>query len=371
MDQIKNKVIEYNKALSESKSDNTFHQILSNLNAWYRGLRPNESKVADSVTLCFNKIDYKFRISPDEILIKSVFKFENCQFFEPVNIRFPNSTFLNCNFTNLFLEASLDSFKCSGEKIDTLNLSTNQEPEGGYYFSKLNINKLKINGELYNVYFRECSFKDEVIAEYSQRPYKKVYFEKCEFYAAPDFLEASFSKAVGLDGNRFNKLDRHSMRCYQDLKHKFSENHDDAGVATFGAMELKCKHTFSEANLIERVCSNGYKFISDFGLDPFRPGLFLFIQFISSIFIFMTITSTLGLFAAKNKDLILNTELLQSLYLSLVTTLGPFRILGDFNLLEVVTPMPQIVMFLLSALSSLLWFMLILAIRRRFKVQSE
>lgn len=312
--------------------------------------------------------DFDIKLDASQLPRSVIIQFKNCTFrklFCPIGFRAVVTS--NCIFNEFELSAlpfqSCNVYEGSIEHLFTPKDSSS----GGAKFADLNIKKFTIYNSIFEVFFPRVIFERIKTISWSKDvTLKAVRFNECTFDCLPDFLECSFKKDVEFKDCIFMADKSNAAVFYRDLKHKMSDNKNDFAAAFFSGKELRCTH--DEIRLIrEKVLSWGYRILSNYGLAPYRPMIYLFVLTVGSYWCWKFSIELFGLFKMKEHAIPLDAND-QAMYLAAISMLGPWRVLGTFDLLIINTPWPQMILWFFTSVSSLLWFFFLLAIRRRFKV---
>ncbi|WP_374028306.1 hypothetical protein ACES2J_08215 [Bdellovibrio bacteriovorus] len=284
--------------------------------------------------------------------------FVECEFKGAVNFRqIKNLTFHNCQIHELCMNIETTPLSVVGGSIERLSGSAS----GALLFNSVDISVFMPDTYLVGAQFTGCKFLRDVFPV-SASSFERVNFVDCTFFGNPNFIKCTFSKDVKFVSCGFKNYDNISAVYFQDLKQKMSDNHDDLSAHLFGAHELKCKDHGLHWG-IEKMLALGYRALNDYGLDPYRPLEHLFWLGLGSFVVWGNYICHVGPFNIEGVS-----APAQMLYLTFVSVLGPLRVFGTFNPLKDSGLGSQVVLWCFTMMASILWFFLILAVRRRFKV---
>ncbi|OYZ13514.1 MAG: hypothetical protein B7Y39_17530 [Bdellovibrio sp. 28-41-41] len=259
----------------------------------------------------------------------------------------------NSRITNLIFEMSDRNLmiEIKDSVVETLFVSTGKNNQ---FFDNINI----LNSTLSKTTWE--------IDNTHRTKYGRLHFIGVTFHEAPNFVNTEFSKDVVFRNCIFVDHSESAQIPYRDLKHKFGENHDDLMASHFGGLELISKHN-SISSRLEKVLSSVYKVLNNYGLDPYRPLLWLVKLLCLAFLVWSLSIYSLGpMVPETNGQVVSSIE--QVFYMTVMSVLGPLKALGIFNILKIQTLFYQIIIFIFNLVSSLLWFFLLLAIRKRFRV---
>jgi hypothetical protein len=314
---------------------------------------------------------FLYSINPGNDIIENLdIHFEECKFLDYVHCnRFVSMAFANCSIEKLTMPDDTTQLAVMGGSVH--ELTSSWDKQGTHcLFDNVTIENSYFKSRLQEVFFKMCTFTREIsfkIESNRDKTMQNLYFTNCMFKCAPDFMGCNFSKSVSFYNCKFTVASEATGKYYRDLKHKMSDNHDELSASFFGGMEMKTKHgdlTFG----IEYCLSHGYSWLSDHGLDQFRPVRLLSWLAGAALLTWGLVLAWSGEFAKSETSGEHLSSAMQIIYLTFVSILGPLRLLGGFNLLKIDTFASQLLMWAFTTVASLLWFFVIMAVRRRFKV---
>lgn len=172
-------------------------------------------------------------------------------------------------------------------------------------------------------------------------------FDKTTFGRVGHLGKAKIGNDTLFENCIFENMD---TAFFRNMKKQYSDLGNDIQSDYFAAYELKSKyhHTKFKNDPINTVLGAIYLAINNFGLNPYRPISYLIL-----------VSILIPLFNQCSGLMLLPKD-------AFVFLIGPFKLLNEqlrFNK-EVGT----YTSFLLSLLSSIFWFFLIIGVRKRFKI---
>lgn len=281
-----------------------------------------------------------------------------------------NLNLIDCKFTNIESRKSLGGAnltKCTAEAVkvsgrNNLNINKCNIQTINFNFEYADISGVLISSCNFNLIFSGGSRENEI----------KI--NNCNFYGCTIEnielkIDFKFGNNVDFFGCVFTRTTSDYEVIYRKFKKDFQEHRHENLFNLFGSLELECHHSTLKLlrPSINYFLSSMYNYLNRFGLDPYRPFMWLGVLFSIAVFVWSLNIFVLGPFEVENKGLKIN-EIEQFFYLSFVSILGPLKALGIFSLLKIQTLLAQTILFVFNLISSLLWFFLILAIRKRFRV---
>lgn len=319
--------------------------------------------------------------------------FNNCKFTGRFEIHgYEDISFVDCEFEDLLIEglkgarsltslisiknkkkSKINMFEFSGAifvEIENYDLNILAVDSKKSVFEGLYILNSKID------VFATASMQDKV--RYKENAFEgltkmdQVTFALCEFNLITGFNLLSFGQKIEFDSCKFKNISGYSHSTFRHLKSVSLAVHNEFLSNMFAGYELKSKFKMSEKieGSAEYLLNVSYEFLNDFGLDRYRPlshlinfsMLVSLINYVISLAIYFFQNMTIeGFDWCNGLGLLLHNFF--------VLFSGPFRLLVDGFKLEFVTYLGNPVLrLLLTAISGLLWFFLILGIRKRFKI---
>lgn len=273
--------------------------------------------------------------------------FENCTLenlrakYVPIRTHLENSTLQSLDLRND--NGNFGYFSANASKIGSLVDS--DKDVSFIYLRKSELKSIWLTRvKLSNVKFIQVTFTDAPI------------LISCEMQKSVHFIDCLF-KDRGMD----------AIGDYRELKQLMQRNHDEAMAIEFSGLEAFCRHQIiieKNSKNLDWLVSHSHNFINRFGLDVYRPLTLIGLQTVISFLVFLSLTK-LDLVYATNKEF---GVYLQTIALAFLSSLGPLRIFAKF---ESVTPtafIGELAMWVFAITSSLLWFFLILGIRKRYKI---
>lgn len=209
----------------------------------------------------------------------------------------------------------------------------------------------------------------------------KFLFEKCKFLLAPEFNKGPTSLTTFVKCE-FNDHSSSAITKYRIIKSGMHEHHNDKEADLFSSLELHARG--AELNFINEpidwLLSKFYSSLNDYGRSLVKPLLWLIIFweiYSLSFFYFELIKINFDheesmpmwvetIFSKGNID----NELLMSAskIKSFINTMGPIGWLYDEPIMQYSNLYAVFLGFSQKVLSTVIWFLWILQIRRRFKL---
>ncbi len=209
-----------------------------------------------------------------------------------------------------------------------------------------------------------------------------ISFDNCSFDEAGGFNHLKLKQNVFFDDCDFTSGDPLKTSTFRHIKNCYGDNGNDRMANYFGSLELKSQYTRKQAlgypNSIETRVFKAYDWINSFGLDTYKP-FWTMVKYTAAIALLLSVYSLL-------------VQILQSpyyniyIYLNLITDfahnylavlVSPISAIGDSGL-KIITSNSNIrfldntlipfIKFVIRLYIFLLWFFLILGIRKRFKI---
>lgn len=281
----------------------------------------------------------KYRIKNLSLSLSSDIIFEQCSF----DSLYLDSSFYDRNRSIKFVDCVGYSEPSQIQKIKIVS-SNNIDIEN----SKIKLLKLGQNNDKGFARFKKCKI-DILEGDSNYNNTWSTYFDKCEFTEIKNIKHINFDIDTEFINCKFNKTT--DVDIFRELKKMFQSHHNDFLTNLFGAYEIKAKYQNMDIRKEtgDKIFGFLYSKINDFGIAPYRPIKYLIV----SCIMFATI-----LHLEKNQVILKNV---------LVFAFGPFKyLLVNFkfsgNLYEYS-------MAFMTVYSSILWFFLILGIRKRFKIE--
>lgn len=290
---------------------------------------------------------------------------------------FKNAQFLKIRFTSplFFSGADFSNLDLPESEIDILGRLDHQsrtEFDGDLRFvnSKLQrfrVNKLDVLGRILfsksiceKLIFDQCKILNQ--AE----------FEDCTFVKFPEFFGTSFFPDTSFARSIFLDETVASEGAYRFLKSSMASIGHEVEENLFGGFELAARkgRLSPTGDRIERLLMVLYRKINDYGRDPFRPARSLINIF--SIGFLVSLLTPYSFFVSSKEPWTLDLAdslLLRSLFYSGINTLGPLKLIVPGAIFQQASIAGFVIATAQAILSSVLWFFLILGVRRRFRTK--
>lgn len=217
-----------------------------------------------------------------------------------------------------------------------------------------NVDSVYVRFDSMNSAFYGFSFFNSTVLfgdiDENEKRVDSIYFYNCRIGFTEKIKSFNFKYDVNFIDCEYIMLEKNLEPVFRKIKKDFYNNGNDLAGNVFSALEMKCHHlrlTFKN-NFADKFIGTLYQGLNDFGLSPYRPLLWLIgfgtIVFVLNHFITPSV-------AQNNFEVFLS---------------GPFKLLSkDLNYLNV----SGIKQMLLNVLSGLMWFFIILGVRKRFKIE--
>lgn len=212
----------------------------------------------------------------------------------------------------------------------------------------------------------------------------KTSFRFVTFHNAPEFFGATLYKDTTFSGCIFPNTPSESLGNYRVLKEFMGDLRNDKDEMRFMSLELKCHHDELNFKTIEssfeKICSICAAWFNDYGLSLVRPiwwiiGLALFGGIVNSSFNLVTKNPEINVLlvdpdlnASWKTEIYYASNLFQSFYLSLINSIGPLKLLLGEPVVIQKYLIGQTLSFIQNIVSSILIFMFVTGIKRRFKL---
>lgn len=222
-----------------------------------------------------------------------------------------------------------------------------------------------------------------------------VSFKFCNFTKAPDFLGAKFTNHVSFYGAEFSDVtSTESEGRYRLLKDKMREVSNDADEILFSSYELESRHKdFKKSDRWQYFFSFLYWILNNYGRSLMRPVVSILIIWVFFAVVFFKFENSfyvddkLGLpnipilhelkisdnsaKAIEHHSWVTDTKFdsrpVQSMKFSAINMLGPLRLISFFEGFKVTTFAYMMLTWIQSVLATILWYLFIVGIKRRFR----
>ena len=304
--------------------------------------------------------------------------------------------FDNCTFNQLSINQSLESpflvaIQFNRCNIDKLLLSaTNASYKYALFFINSDFNNLHLNGTGNSaifperIIFKKCKFKVDVLSLRNPVFENTLRFVSCKFYNSPKFhgsrfhVDTSFAKSKFLDTQSEDSVG--DYRVLKILTHDISSDHDSM---VFHALEMESRRNTQlpsffkiwDSRCIETISSTIYKIINDYGRNFWQPliCLIILIELFALFYIFNDSISCH--YSQLNKNDSWLTAFCASeqwgyrnIAYSIKQGLGPLGLIFENNLFDLQSRGVKFLSMSQFILSSIIWFLFIMQIRRQFKL---
>ena len=330
-----------------------FKNFSNELDSILRQIYANEGVITCQVDITINSSNFIDFIIDFSFMNLSI-TFNKCNADSIIiDKEYGTQLFLECNFTKIDSQNSMGGTtfsRCTAENIkisnrNDLKFHDCKIKNFDFSFRYTDITGVLISNSNFNLLFSGAS-KD-----------KSVKLNNCNFYGCTfqnieqkiDFI---FGNNVDFFHCIFTRTTSDYEVIYRKFKKDFQEHRHENLSNLFGSLELECHHNTLKIQgpSINYYLSSIYNWLNRFGLDPYRP-LFILIKLSLATFLF---------------TLLYSCNFLSALNDTFIFLLGPFKLLTKDLAFEIPN---SIISSLLNIISSLLWFFLILAIRKKFKIE--
>jgi hypothetical protein len=341
----------------------------------------------------FNMTEVSLEDQSDDRDFSAFLKFQNCDFgqiiFKAINSKVKFDFSENTLLDEVHIKTHLsETVQFNDVRIEHLDVS-----EGTNLNDKLNFNGtkfgVKIDKETLGVPKGKPKLGEAPIPAYLH--FKSIHFSKmeffnCTFYIAPDFSGSELTHQTVFSQCHFYDNRRESIAKYRFLRSQMQRLGNERETVMFSSLELETSHLaefqgrhISRSDKVEKQLSILYSRFSDYGRDILKP-----LTWILSTFLLFTFLYSFGGLLEVNiesikkapnwiqESLLSDNEYRTSLYSSLsesaINSLGPIGYFVEENHIQSHNLIGEITILLQRVFSSLMWFLWILQIRRRFKL---
>ncbi len=341
-------------SFSDSQTPIDFLSVRQAIDSTVRDVASHEMSLGTPYTITFKNSEFlNFHIEGLQSHVTIVFKGISGK---SLLIEGPlgNIEFHDCNFTDEITvarsEGTLKFIKGSAEKV--FYSSRNKTSFEFTTFKHLIIRYTV--GLVRRLQVKNCNFNLLFMASdnNAERTFDDANFEKCTIKNIEVQADFNFGNNVYFSDCEFeNKISSYES-IYRRFKKDFSNHRHENMYNLFGSLELMCHHDELSKKKwsFDYSLSSVYRLLNNFGQDPYRPVKHL-------------LYCTFGAFLTA---LIVSCSFSTALHDAFIFLLGPFRLLAkdtNFKVNNIVY------VALFSVLGSLLWFFLILGIRKKFKLE--
>ncbi|WP_374029686.1 hypothetical protein [Bdellovibrio bacteriovorus] len=297
--------------------------------------------------------------------------------------RFGEAKILNTNHKALQIQATDAVFSSELEISDSdfkaLTLSREGTTDGlsslhlkSVKLERLTMTNLKISGR---TRVHSCTIGD-FNANYAQF-LEQTSFDDTKFLKAPHFFESKLFPDTNFRGSDFKGVDAAAEGRFRKLKHHMKTIENDRDEAVFSSLELhsRTKGLKWTNHFEEKVLGYAYLMANKFGRSIILPGVWLLLLFALGTVVYLQPNAisfsppslSHPLFDSWYFDVQSMCPGLQAALFSFFNSLGPVRLLTGLNIF--IPGSFEIVAFswFQLVLSSILWYLFIVGIRRRFR----
>jgi uncharacterized protein YjbI with pentapeptide repeats len=250
------------------------------------------------------------------------------------------------------------------------------------------------NGKYNKLVFSNCCFgvkADKSIADFSYiKMNGAVRFIDCNFFSVPAFYDAEFHSQVDFYKTTFhNTDDKDTIGSYRYLRKSMQNIGADSDALMFHALKMDARRKlilpnplhFWDKEWTASVSSHFLKIFNDYGRNYWRPLIWLsllsFLAFAWYLWSHALACNGMQIGGADvwEKTLCdgvghkhLTNEIKASIIYSVQRSLGPLGLIVDSGLVSAKTGWAKIVAALQVVLSSVIWYLIIVQMRRQFRL---
>ncbi len=318
--------------------------------------------------------------------------FEDCTFNEELTVQtnIEKVSFLNCTIKNLHLSSvnmgSLVKFDNDSDEDRTeKDIKLTVLPSGpgkvvvGAGSWSIEVQDAEVSTNIKNEFeFNGTRFIKFKIQKHSFS--NKLQLSHCRFVSSPEFHDVELYHLTRFDDCVFEELSPVSERNYGQLKHMMAETKNKPMEELFAAYELESRLsyiTFWSSNWFEKCIGWCHMALTDLGRNLTWPVYWLL--GIGAAFT-LILYVRLGVWGDEIigplqggpawSEVAMSWETYcKAIYISFIGSLGPLRLLAPMNPFESKTWVQATIGFVHIMSSSLLWFFIIINVRKRFMLK--
>jgi hypothetical protein len=212
--------------------------------------------------------------------------------------------------------------------------------------------------------------------------FDNIVYKDCIFLNTPNFYDTlgekqKFGSLILFLGCQFEDFGANSVLKYRYLKNKMLEVHNEYMADFFSSLEIEARNINELSwtkDPLEKSFSLLYKLLSNYGRDVIRPLAFLVILCSVFAFLFFQFNMLSHIYDEEKSPLWTafdgNVLLKSSWVLSFINTIGPLGFFYDVSSIELKNFCAFFFSAFQKAISTVIWFLWFLQIRRRFKLSS-
>lgn len=317
-------------------------------------------------TIEFSDIIFDHPLAFEQESLNLCIVFKSCKFKEIKKIGFPPIVFEDCEIETLEIDQGAQNLHVVGKGIKILNFKSFRHSVASHMtFKNLRVEKcIGPSSKLARVLFENVIFNEFNL---NKSELTKVKFIDVSFVQAPDFIAANIDKSVVFVRSKFLDFSFDAPVYYRELRKLTHTNNDEEMANLFGALEIKARYRNTELrdDAFDKLVGLCYSLINDFGINIFKPlknlvGLFC-LSYITFFVIFNRSVQLVDVFWS-------NIDFLSPLKISFLSCLGPLRLLSKFENVSLGSFKLELIFWLFTLISTLLWYFLIVGVRKRYKV---
>jgi hypothetical protein len=204
-------------------------------------------------------------------------------------------------------------------------------------------------------------------------------FAICTFHEAPSFLNSKINHSTIFSKCHFHDKSQSSIAPYRLLRSEMQRLGNEREAVMFGSLEMEAYHQaefqgrkISGSDKIEKYASWVYRLFNSYGRDVLTPFLWIFV-FWTALFFGIYDILNLTTVAIGNDHPVWMAQFFQEgkeapFIKSLWNTLGPISLLFKSDVIQASNAGGAFLFMFQKVTASLMWFLWILQIRRRFKL---
>lgn len=373
------------EALNEiENNENESIQVILNFKGTVRGDlkvpfdNPNINLEHKKLTIFIENVNFSDNVTIESsVNLPLSFAFKNCNFKKDANVRLYN----DCSV--VFYIAEIDNLCISGCGNNSF-VAIND--------SIIKYSDIMLSDVPFKALFSATTFGEKITSATSIGTFELrglssstlLEFKNCNFICVPNFSGSTLNHQTIFLDCKFKDLSAKSIACYRYLRSEMQRlnNHREADMFSSYEMEAYHKNNLSKNELtssekLEKFFSCLYSLFSNYGRDMTRPLIWIFATFLVFwlflSFWFVDLTnealqnpSSLAHYFIENGNL--PSRRFAAFIQSVWNTLGPIGLFKTLCTIEITSPFAPVLIFIQKLISSIIWFLWLLQVRRRFKL---
>lgn len=247
-----------------------------------------------------------------------------------------------------------------GVVLDDCKVLTDTDFTGTIFRAPVLLRKVEFEGE---AHFNGCAFKDRTIFD------RVTFVTSPKFHGVKIYHDTSFFNP---DFQDFKSLD--ATGDYKTLKHLMLGINAESEANRFRAYEQKARNRHLKFGLdpVGKTSATVFEMVSDYHQDLLKPLLWLVVFSLAMTAVYWLMD---GVYCLPQKTIVTNNYWLldfchngywRSFVFALHQTIWPLGILTQNDIWDIQTPLTKVVTYLHFIGASVVWFLLISGIRKRF-----